>query len=75
MVRLQSQSFGKCGVPLHYPLSPGVIVPVRVSSMGQIELFNLLLRIIIISYLKPFSCVQVVGIRLEYLIDGITNIE
>ena len=37
------------GVPFHYSysLSPGVVVPVRVPSMGQIELFNLLLGIII----------------------------
>ena len=33
-------------------LLPGVVVPVRVLSMGQIELFNHLL------YLKPFNCVQ-----------------
>ena len=26
--------------------------------MGQIELFNLLLRIIIISYLKSYNCVK-----------------
>ena len=34
------------------PLSPWVVVFVKVPSMGQIELFNHLL------YLKPFNCVQ-----------------
>ena len=34
------------------PLWLSVVVPVRVPSMGQIELFNHLL------YLKPFKCVQ-----------------
>ena len=34
----------------------------RVPSMGNIELFNQLLRIIIINYLKPFSYVQIVSI-------------
>ena len=37
-------------------LWPGVIVPVRVSSVHQIELFNHLLNIIIISYLKLYGC-------------------
>ena len=31
-------------------LKPGVVIPVRVPSMGQIELFNHL------QYLKPFNC-------------------
>ena len=34
----------------------GVVVSVRVISVGQIELFNHLLQIIIISYLKPYNC-------------------
>ena len=33
-------------------LWPGTVVPVKVPSMGQIELFNHL------QYLKPFKCVQ-----------------
>ena len=37
------------------PLWPGVVVPDRVPSMDQTELFNLLLGI---SYLKPYNCVQ-----------------
>ena len=41
--------------------------------MGQIELFNHLLRIIIIisssSSLKPYNDVQIICIRLEYLIS------
>ena len=43
MVRLHSWSFGKCGVHFncHYfqVHKPGVIISVRVPSMGQIELF------------------------------------
>ena len=42
---------------------PRVVVPVWVLSMGLIELFNHLLRIIIIIYLKLYSCVQIVCIR------------
>ena len=34
------------------PLQPGQVVPVRVPTMAQIELFNLSI------YLKPFKCVQ-----------------
>ena len=46
------------------PLWPEVIVPVRVSSMGQIERFNNLQGIIIIiGYLKPNRCVYIVCIR------------
>ena len=33
----------------------GLIIPVRVQSIGQIELFNHLSRIIIITYLKQYS--------------------
>ena len=28
--------------------------------MGQIEVFNLLIRIIVISYLKLYSCLQII---------------
>ena len=50
-------------LPLHSsPLSPGVVVPIMVPPIGQIELFNLILGIII-SILKPYSCMQVVPIR------------
>ena len=41
----------------------------RVSSMGQIKLFNHLQWIIIISYLKPYSCVEIIYITLEDLIN------
>ena len=42
--------------------------------MSLLELFNHLLRIIIIiSYLKPYNSVQIVHIRLEYLINRVTN--
>ena len=42
--------------------------------MGQIELFNLLQEIIIISYLKLLSCGLVVHIKLKYLINRIISI-
>ena len=43
------------------PLWPGVVVPIRVLSVGQLEQFNHLLRfIIIINYLKPYNCVQII---------------
>ena len=50
MVRLQSLSFGECGVPFVAitPWSTWVVVSIRVSSMGQIEVFNQL------SDSKPF---------------------
>ena len=44
MVRLQSWSFGECGVLLHCHYSQvhslEMVVLVRVRSMGQIEMFN-----------------------------------
>ena len=43
--------------------------------MGQIELFNLSFKISIISYLKPYSCVQIICIRWEYLINKNTNVK
>ena len=47
--------------------------------MSQIELFNHLLRviiiIIIIGYLKPYSYVQIIYVTLEYLLDRITNVK
>ena len=57
------------------PLWQRVVVPVKVQSMGQIEFFNHLLRIIIISYLKPSSYMQIVHIRQEYLSNRITNVK
>ena len=41
---------------------PGGAVPVRVPSMSQIELFNHLLKIIVVSYLKPYSYMQIIQI-------------
>ena len=52
-----------------------MVVPVKVPSMGQIELFNFLLGIIIISYLKPYSFMPVVHIWLEFLINKINNVK
>ena len=62
------------------PLLPGllvfgVVVPVRVSNMLNIELFNHLLRIIniiTIGYLKHYWCVQIIWIWEEYVINRIT---
>ena len=42
--------------------------------MVQIELFNHLLRIAIISYLKSYSNVQIVYIALEYFINSNSNV-
>ena len=44
------------------PLWPGVVVAVRVPSMGQIEKVNHSLRIIVFNYLKPDKCVEVIYI-------------
>ena len=67
IVRIQSWSLGMLSnpsTPLFLgSLLPRVVVPVRVLSLGQIELFNHLLRIIIIGYLKLCSCMQIVHIR------------
>ena len=51
---------------IEYPFisTPGPAT-VRVPTMDQIELFNP--RIIIISYLKPHNCEQIICIRKEYL--------
>ena len=67
MERFQSWSLGNVEYPF-ITITPrstltGVVVSVRVSSIDQIELFNYLLKIIIISYLKPFSYVEIVHIR------------
>ena len=63
MVRFQSWSLAKKKYPLvPDQLWPGVVVPVRAPSMGEKELFNHLLRIIIISYLKLYKCVKVINI-------------
>ena len=37
---------------------PRLVVSVRASSLGQMELLNHLQRSIIISYLKPYNCEQ-----------------
>ena len=44
------------------PLLPGPLDLELVQSMSQIELSNNLVSIIIISYLKPFSCVPIICI-------------
>ena len=41
-----------------------MVKPVRVSYMDQIELFDDFLKIIIIiGYLKPYSCVKITTIK------------
>ena len=68
MVKLQFWRFEECGVPLSLPLlpgslGPGVGLPVMVLSIGQIELFNhLIMIIIIICYLKTCSCMKIIYI-------------
>ena len=57
------------------PPCPGVVLLDRVLSMGQKELFNLLLGIIIMSHLKFNCCMHVICIRKEYLINRITNVK
>ena len=47
---------------LQGPLWAGLVVPVRISSMGPIELFNHLRWIIIVSYFKPDRRVQMIYI-------------
>ena len=54
MVRLQSL--------LIDPLKTGLLVLDRVPSRAQIKLFNHLQRTIMIYYLKPFRCVQIIYI-------------
>ena len=66
MVRLQSWSFEllvvRHSLPLlSGPLLNGVIIRVRVSSLGQIGLFNPLKEIIIIN-LKTYGSVQIIHI-------------
>ena len=79
IVKLQSWYFGESGVHLycHYYQVHllRIVVPVEVLSRGQIELLNHLSRIIILSYFKPYSCVQIICIRLEYLINRIANVK
>ena len=58
-------------------LFPGPLVVVElvsVPSIGQREIFNHFLRIII-KYLKPHSRMQIVPIRQEYLMIKIINIK
>ena len=65
IVRLQSWSLGNVEYPfiiiIFGLLLPGVVIPVRVSFISQIELFNLLKMII--TYLKPYSCMQNIRVR------------
>ena len=42
--------------------------------MGRIELFNHLLKIVVIGYLKQYKSVNIVRIWLEYLINRITDV-
>ena len=48
-------------------LCPGVVVPIRVSLIGKIELFYHLLRIIIISFLKLLG--------ITYLVSWLSSLE
>ena len=73
MVRFWSWSFRECGVlfQCHYSQvrsDSGVVGPVRIPSVGQIELFNHLLRIIM-SYLKSYTLMQIIYIIYECMIE------
>ena len=48
-----------------------MLAPFRVPRIDQIELFKLLLGIIVISYLKPYCCIQVIWMRWEYEMNRI----
>ena len=50
--KLRLMSFQECGVPLHFDY-----------SYIHLKLFNHLLRIIIITYLKSYSFVKIICIR------------
>ena len=50
------------------PHLPEMVVPVRALS-NQIELFNHLLSIVLVSNLKSYSCVKILYIIQEYLIN------
>ena len=54
------------------PHRPRYVVHVGILFMGQMEMFNHLIKIIIIGYLKPYSGIS---IRYEYLINRITNLK
>ena len=79
MVRLQSWTLGNMEYPslllLSGTLWPGEVVLVRSPFMSQIELFNHLLEIIIISYLKPYNYMRIVHTRYEYLINRTIYVE
>ena len=49
------------------------VIPIRILSMSQKELFKHFLRVIIISHLKPYSCVQIMYMIFEYFINRIIN--
>ena len=65
---LQFCNFGEIGLPFHYHYSQIHLVggTVKVSSLSQIKLFKILLRVIYINFLKPYTCVQIIFIRKEY---------
>ena len=64
MVKLQARGFVEWSTPpcplLPSPLWRVVVVPIRVQSMGQKEIFNDFL------YLKPFNSVQKMSSKLNY---------
>ena len=58
------------------PLWPRVVAPDKVPYDGQIELFNHLLRIIIIiDYFNPYSYVLIIYITSRYLINKCTKVK
>ena len=56
------------------PLQPEFVVPVRVPSISQIDLFSHLQMVIITSYLKPCNYVQIIYISSGYLMNRIISV-
>ena len=60
LTNFQYMTLNNSKIPLFpVPLWPGVILPVRVPSIDQIEMFNHL------QFLKPFNCVQMKLLMLD----------
>ena len=57
------------------PLWLGKVLPIRFTSIDQTEQFKYLKRVIIIRYLKWYSCVQVIRIWWEYVMNRITKVK
>ena len=71
---LQFQSLGNVDYPfITITLSSRLVVSVMIPSKSKIELFNHVLNMIVNSYLSSYNSIHI-DIRLEYLINRITNV-